>query len=93
MHRPVQSVPVPTDCVDVLPSADFSDSFAVDVPEDALEAAAAARHAFAEPPRWIASLLGLRNMLVAPLGQREDGAWRGPGSDLIRRRRRQGGRR
>jgi hypothetical protein len=68
MHKSVQPVPVPTGCVYVLPSADFSDSFAVDVADDALDAPAAARRAFAEPPRWITGLLGLRNMLVAPLG-------------------------
>ena len=65
--RPFPVLP-PTDCRVVLPSADFCDAFAIDVPDPALDAPEAARRAFARQPRWITVLLALRNAVVSPLG-------------------------
>lgn len=65
--RPIP-VPTPSDCTGVLPSADFCDAFAIDIHDMTLDAPQAARRAFTGPPRWIARLLAIRNILVAPLG-------------------------
>jgi Protein of unknown function (DUF2867) len=65
--RPI-AVPTPTDCNEVMPSADFSDAFAIDVRESTLDAPEAARRAFAGRQGWITNLLAVRNMLVSPFG-------------------------
>lgn len=65
--RPIEVVP-PTDCASVLPSADFSDAFAIDVGNPTLDAPEATRRAFAGQPGWIARLLAVRNILVMPFG-------------------------
>ncbi len=65
---PAIAVSPPTDCADLLPSTDFSDAFAIDVQDAALDAPEAARRAFAGKPDWIASLLSIRNLLVRPFG-------------------------
>lgn len=61
-------VEVSMDCAGFLPSADFSDAFAIDVHDMNLDAFEATRLAFAQPPGWIAGLLATRNFLVAPFG-------------------------
>jgi Protein of unknown function (DUF2867) len=65
--RPI-AVPAPFDCSVVMPSADFSDAFALDVDEPDLDALTATRRAFARQPGWIAHLLAVRNALVKPFG-------------------------
>jgi hypothetical protein len=65
--RPIAVTP-PTDCANVLPSADFGDAFAIDVRNATLDAPEATRRAFAGQPGWIARLLAIRNILVAPFG-------------------------
>jgi len=65
--RPIAVAP-PADSIHALPSADFSDAFAIDVQDATLDAPAAARQAFAGQPGWIGNLLALRNMLVRPFG-------------------------
>jgi Protein of unknown function (DUF2867) len=65
--RPI-AVPPPKDCTNVLPSADFSDAFAIDVRNATLDAPEATRRAFAGQPGWIAKLLAIRNILVMPFG-------------------------
>lgn len=61
-------VSIPEDCGQILPSADFGDAFAIDVNDPTLSAPQAARLAFSKPPGWIAKLLTLRNIVVAPFG-------------------------
>ncbi|UWU17045.1 DUF2867 domain-containing protein (plasmid) [Rhizobium sullae] len=61
-------VSVPENCGQILPSADFGDAFAVDVIDTAMSAPQAAQLAFSQPPGWIAKLLALRNLVVAPFG-------------------------
>ncbi len=62
------SVSIPEDCGQILPSADFGDAFAIEVNDTMLSAPQAARLAFSQPPGWVAKLLTLRNIVVAPFG-------------------------
>jgi hypothetical protein len=49
--------------------ADFADAFAVDLPETAShDAESLARHIFAHQPKWIATLLRIRDTAVSPFG-------------------------
>ena len=48
--------------------SELGDAFAIDVRNATLDAPEAARRAFAGQPGWIAKLLAIRNILVAPLG-------------------------
>jgi hypothetical protein len=68
--RPIAVTP-PTDCANVLSSADFSDAFAIDVRNPTLDAPEATRRAFAGQPGWIARLLAVRNILVMPFGLKQ----------------------
>lgn len=63
----VVSVPPPVDCDALLPGHDFADAYAVAIPAD-IDAAQAARRAFANAPRWAATLMALRDRLVGPFG-------------------------
>ena len=62
------SVSIPEDCEQILPPADFSDAFAIDVDIAGLNAPQATQLAFSRPPGWIAKLLAIRNVLVSPFG-------------------------
>lgn len=63
----VVSVPPPVDCDSLLPGHDFADAYAVSIPEG-MNAAEAARRAFANAPRWAATSMALRDRLVGPFG-------------------------
>lgn len=52
----------------LLPGAQFADAFRVMVNDEALTARQAAERMFLRLPRWIGSLMKLRNLIVAPLG-------------------------
>ncbi len=54
----------------LLEGAQFSDSYGITVDEPALDAPAAAQRMMARTPRWVAGLLVLRNLAVAPFGLR-----------------------
>ncbi|MBL8571915.1 MAG: DUF2867 domain-containing protein [Phreatobacter sp.] len=54
----------------LLEGADFSDTYGIAVEEPDLDAIAAARHMMARTPRWVAGLLVVRNLAVAPFGLR-----------------------
>lgn len=64
--RPIE-VDTPPDCAIILPKADFSNSFAIDV-DRSIDALQAAEIALSRQPRWIAALMTLRNIVVAPFG-------------------------
>ncbi|MBP0579161.1 DUF2867 domain-containing protein [Labrys sp. LIt4] len=52
----------------LLPGAQFADAYALDIALPKLEARGAAERIMARSPRWVAMLLALRNLVVAPLG-------------------------
>jgi hypothetical protein len=52
----------------VLVGAGFADAYCLIVEAPALDAAAAAQRVFSRTPRWISTLLALRNRLVALIG-------------------------
>jgi hypothetical protein len=58
----------------LLSGADFSDAFAIGVDDRALDARQVAERMFAHNPRWIKTLLSLRNLIVAPFGLKTSGA-------------------
>jgi Protein of unknown function (DUF2867) len=80
--RPIAVTP-PADCAPVLPSADFSDAFAIDVQSATLDAPEATRRAFAGQPGWIAKLLVIRNILVMPFGLKPGADARVPDSRRV----------
>jgi hypothetical protein len=64
----VQAVPPNIDTAALLAGAQFSDAFRITVDGTTLDARRAAEKMLARGPRWIASLLALRNRMVAPFG-------------------------
>jgi uncharacterized protein DUF2867 len=58
----------------VLAGAQFADAYRVTVADAALDARAAAERMFSRNPRWVQSLLDLRNAIVAPFGLKTSGA-------------------
>jgi hypothetical protein len=58
----------------LLPGAQFVDAFRIAVEGPALDARNAAQRMLGRPPRWIETLLSLRNALVAPFGLKRSGA-------------------
>lgn len=65
--------PVPHDVAPLLPGHDFADSFTIAVPAGRFDAVSAAHQALAKGPGWVALLLGVRNLVVAPFGLRGTG--------------------
>lgn len=63
-----QAVEVRAEVRGLLPEADFADAFAFVVDDPSLDAATAARRAIERPPGWINGLMGLRDLVVGPLG-------------------------
>jgi hypothetical protein len=64
--RPFATTPA-KDCYAALPMADFADAFSLDV-TGRIDAPEAAKQAVGRMPGWIARLVTLRNLVVAPLG-------------------------
>lgn len=58
----------------LLPGAQFVDAFRIAVEGPALDARNAAQRMMGRSPRWIETLLSLRNALVAPFGLKTSGA-------------------
>jgi hypothetical protein len=63
-----------TDCAQWLDSADFADAFRVNLGTADISARSAAMRMFGRSPRWVETLLALRNLLVAPFGLKPSGA-------------------
>ena len=57
----------------VLAGAQFADAFRVTVADASLNARAAAEQMFSRNPRWVQSLVDLRNAIVAPFGLKTSG--------------------
>jgi hypothetical protein len=59
---------VKADVRDLLPGADFADAFSLVVDDPSIDAIAAAHRAMSSRPRWVTSLMWLRDVFVRPLG-------------------------
>jgi hypothetical protein len=66
----VQTAKPPADTGMLLAGAQFSDAFSIVTGGGALNARQAAERMMGRSPRWIEALLTLRNILVAPFGQK-----------------------
>ncbi|QCI69427.1 DUF2867 domain-containing protein [Phreatobacter stygius] len=64
----VQAVEPDVEIGQVLAGAQFADAYSVVVDEVGMDARTAAERAFGRSPRWVNTLLGLRNAVVAPFG-------------------------
>jgi hypothetical protein len=62
------------DCAQWLDGAQFADAFRITVNESAIDARSAAMRMLGRSPRWVETLLALRNTLVAPFGLKTSGA-------------------
>ena len=69
----VREVQPEVDRNSVLAGAQFADSFRVTVADPRLDARAAAERMFSSSPRWVAALVDLRNMIMAPFGLKTSG--------------------
>jgi hypothetical protein len=67
----------------VLAGAQFADAFRVTVADAGLDARGAAERMFSRSPHWVAALLDLRNMIVAPFGLKTSGADEPNAGDMI----------
>jgi hypothetical protein len=67
----------------LLAGAQFIDAFRVEVARPDLDARHAAEAMVTRQPRWIETLLALRNTLVAPLGLKTSGADGNASQDMI----------
>jgi hypothetical protein len=65
MIRPVDPG---TDTDALLPGAQFVDAYRMPLKDDGVDARLAAERMFGQSPRWINSLMTLRNYLMAPFG-------------------------
>jgi hypothetical protein len=70
----VREVAPDVDSDRLLAGAQFADAYRVAVDGRALDARTAAERIFARSPRWVAALLRLRNLAVAPFGLKTSGA-------------------
>ena len=70
----VQEVEPNVDRAALLAGAQFADAFRIAVEGPPLDARNAAQRMMGRSPRWIESLLALRNALVAPFGLKTSGA-------------------
>jgi len=69
----IREIKPDVDCDSLLAGAQFADAFRVTVAYAGLDARAAAERMFSRNPRWVQSLLNLRNAIVAPFGLKTSG--------------------
>jgi Protein of unknown function (DUF2867) len=69
----VREVEPNVDAGALLAGAQYVDAFRIAVDGNALDARRAAQLMMAKGPRWIAAMLNLRNMVVAPFGLKASG--------------------
>ena len=70
----VEEVAPAVDADALLAGAQFADAFRITIEGQRLDARNAAQRMMGGMPRWIESLLALRNSLVAPFGLKTSGA-------------------
>jgi hypothetical protein len=56
-----------------LDGAEFADAFRITIDDSSIDARSATMRMFGRSPRWIETLLALRNLLVAPFGLKASG--------------------
>jgi hypothetical protein len=69
----VREVAPNPDCGALLPDAQFIDAHCVDIGDTSIDAREACVRMALHPPRWIDTLLRLRNILVSPFGLKTSG--------------------
>jgi len=79
----VQTIPPAMDTAALLAGAQFSDAFRVAVDGTALDARRAAQKMLGHRPRWITTLIALRDCLVTPFGLKTSDANDRTTADLI----------
>ncbi|SDT31559.1 DUF2867 domain-containing protein [Bradyrhizobium canariense] len=79
----VQEVAANIDTAALLPGAQFADAFRLEIESKTLDARHAAQRMMGRSPRWIETLLSLRNLLVAPFGLKTSGASEKPPREMI----------
>jgi hypothetical protein len=70
----IREIKPDVDCDSLLAGAQFADAFRITVADTSLDARHAAERIFSRNPRWVQSLLDLRNAIVAPFGLKTSGA-------------------
>ena len=70
----IREIKPDVDCNSLLAGAQFADAFRVTVADVGLDARGAAERMFSRNPRWVQSLLDLRNAIAAPIGLKTSGA-------------------
>jgi hypothetical protein len=79
----VREVDPNVDAGALLAGAQFIDAYSIAIEDTALDARHAAEKMLARGPRWIAALLTLRNLMVAPFGLKSSAPSRTGASDII----------
>ena len=73
----VREVPSKVDRDALLTGAEFADAFCIEVADTGINARRAAERMVNRQPRWVETLMSLRNFLVTPLGLKTSGAGAG----------------
>jgi hypothetical protein len=79
----IRMVETETKLRDLLPGAQFADSYAVNIDNIAVNARQVTEAMLSHPPRWIDALMALRNLLVSPFGLKAPTATRAGAPDAI----------
>lgn len=79
----VEEVAPGIDPASLLPGAQFTDAYRLEVDGENLDARRAAMRMMARAPRWVDALLALRNIIVAPFGLKTSGGGRQAPRDMI----------
>ncbi len=79
----IHEVAPDVDAAVLLAGAQFADAFRIAVDGPPLDARTAAERMMGRSPRWVASLLRLRNVLVAPFGLKTSGVGAKSAADVI----------
>jgi len=79
----VREIKPTVDADALLDGAQFMDAFGLDIGGRTLDARHAAERMMGRSPRWVAALVTLRNIVVAPFGLKTSGAGTAASSDMI----------
>jgi hypothetical protein len=79
----VQTAPPGVDTRPLLAGAQFGDAFTIEIDDTALDARQAAERMLGRSPRWIETLMGLRDHLVRPFGLKTSRSGDKPTADTV----------